>query len=53
MNQLWALHDLAQVLIKGKYKQCYIKMQRIKLHTVHIIENKAHHLALNLDGFIQ
>ena len=34
-------------------EQCYIMTQRIIQHTAHIIENKAHYLTLNLDGFVQ
>ena len=34
-------------------EQWYIMTQRIIQHNVHIMENKAHCLALNLDCFIQ
>ena len=35
---------------KGNVEQCFIMTQR---HTIHIMENKVHYLAMNLDGFMQ
>ena len=38
---------------KENYSIIIIMTPRIIQHTIHIMENEAHHLALNLDGFIQ
>ena len=40
---------------KDNIEQCYVMIQRIIWHTVHIMENKAqlaHCLALNFDSFM-
>ena len=55
MNQLWTLQCPTSVDHREKFniEHYFIMTERIIYHTVHIMENKAHYLALILDGFIK